>query len=148
MRFQWLRNGVAIVAATNSTLSINHLLATQGSTYSLIASNDFGATTNIVAVPTLEIPYLSFEPRLTNAALRLWLQGPPGQTSILESASDLGSWTALLTNVRTQLESDNWLQYSLRILPVHRKYPPTALLTVSLTVQLGRWGLLSGRTAR
>jgi len=96
--FQWLRNGVAIVGATNSTLIINHLLGTQGGTYSVVASNAFGATTNTVAVLTVEIPYLTFEPRLINGAFRLWLQGPPGQSLILEQSSDLRSWTPVLTN--------------------------------------------------
>jgi hypothetical protein len=99
---QWLRDGVAIAGATNSTLSLVHLLGSQSGAYSVMASNDFGATTNVVALVAVDIPYLGFEPRPVNGAIRVWLQGPPGQIMILESSSDLRSWIPWSTNSTDQ----------------------------------------------
>ena len=101
-RMQWLRDGVAIAGATNSTLSLVHLLGSQSGAYSVMASNDFGATTNVVALVAVDIPYLGFEPRPVNGAIRVWLQGPPGQIMILESSSDLRSWIPWSTNSTDQ----------------------------------------------
>lgn len=51
---QWYRNGVAVLGATNTSLSFNVARVTNSGTYWLMASNSFGISTSSNAVLTVE----------------------------------------------------------------------------------------------
>lgn len=54
IRYQWQRNGVDLVGATNATLTITNLQLGDAGEYRVVVSNGAGATTSVVAV--LEAP--------------------------------------------------------------------------------------------
>jgi hypothetical protein len=54
LSFQWRWNDVAVDAATNSTLALTNVTATQAGDYSAVVSNDSGAVTSAVAVLTVD----------------------------------------------------------------------------------------------
>jgi hypothetical protein len=61
--------------------------------------NDFGAATTVFGSVSVLMPHLWMEPRLTNGAVRVWMQGAPGQRLLLEDTADFRSWTPLESNV-------------------------------------------------
>jgi hypothetical protein len=96
--YQWFWNGSAIAGASNRTFTVTALQPTQGGVYSVMMCNPFGAVTNLMAVVTVKIPYLTFEPRLTAGVLRLWLPDRVPVGLALEESADLTHWTLILTN--------------------------------------------------
>jgi uncharacterized delta-60 repeat protein len=72
--FQWQLNGTDIIGATTTTLTFRNARAPQAGAYQLVASNQFGMTTSVVATVTLSpAPTkpgdndIEFYPDLTNA---------------------------------------------------------------------------------
>jgi hypothetical protein len=96
--YQWFWNGTAIAGATNRTFTVTAVQTTQGGVYSVMMSNPFGAVTNLMAVVTVKIPYLSVERAPTPGTLRLGIEGPPEQALVLETSLDLARWSPFYTN--------------------------------------------------
>jgi len=54
--YQWNLNGAAVSAATNSTLSLTNVQATQAASYTVVVTNVAGSITSQVAILTVNIP--------------------------------------------------------------------------------------------
>lgn len=56
LRYQWLRNGAAVAGQTNTWLLLTNAHPADAGDYQLVAMNDFGSTTSLVATVTASIP--------------------------------------------------------------------------------------------
>jgi hypothetical protein len=92
VRFQWLANGEEIRGATNETLVIGSTGGADGGEYSVIAENDFGLLTKVVAHLRVEIPLMTFNTGTDNGSLSFSLSGPPGKTFEIQVTEDLETW--------------------------------------------------------
>src|ERR1035437_9027809 len=55
LAYQWIANGVAIVGATNTTLSVANCDVPQRGNYQVVATNIYGSVTSSVAVLTITL---------------------------------------------------------------------------------------------
>ena len=92
---QWLRDGIAILNATNVSLTV-----TQAGTYSVIMSNFVAVTTNMVAHVEIAGPFLLGRSLVTNnATISFVLAASNAAPFILQTTTNLGSaWWSLVTN--------------------------------------------------
>lgn len=73
--YQWLRNGVAVSGATNASLALTNVQASQAGSYTVVVSNSAGsrtsnpATLTVVSGPTSRLSNLSVRTTLTNGQL-------------------------------------------------------------------------------
>lgn len=103
-RFQWRTNGVNILNATNSTLTLNNVQLPQALTYSVMVSNFMGVLPSANAKLTVGYPYtLGFQKFTTNGmdALRLLLPSNAWATNIyiIQGTTNFSNWLALRTNL-------------------------------------------------
>ena len=101
--YQWYRNTNSLfVGATNSTLTLNNVQATNAGTYSVIVSNAAGAVNSTNALLTVssgayappQVTGLIF----TNGAFRLTIAGDSGPDYIVQASSNLLNWDDRFTN--------------------------------------------------
>jgi hypothetical protein len=100
--FQWFFDAAALPAQTNSTLTLSNVsLATAGD-YAVVAAADGGAVTSLVASLTIYAPpVISGVSVVSSGGVLLSLGGTPGNTYILEGATNLlppVNWVSLATN--------------------------------------------------
>jgi hypothetical protein len=100
LSYQWFDNGSAVANATNQTLTLTSIQATNGGLYSVVVSNAFGSTTNppeqVVVEPAGVAIGLS--PTLT-------ISGVVGYNYVIQSTTDLGntnSWVTVTNLTLTQ----------------------------------------------
>jgi hypothetical protein len=91
-RYQWWRNATNLIAgATNSSLTLTNLAATNAATYSLVASNGCGMVSNLVAALAVVSPFT--------------ITGPPQGQSVCAGSPvefDVATfWPGSLTNFLT-----------------------------------------------
>lgn len=108
LQYQWLRDGSAIIGATNATLLVTPELG--AGAFKVIAGNEFGFATNLIAVftaipsPALAASLPRFEvlglaPRLADGSFGLLVAGISGTTFVVEASSDLLQWHPVSTNL-------------------------------------------------
>ena len=112
--FQWRLDGLTLLGATNSSLTLSNFQATQAGAYSVIVSNFAGAVTNpvmsITAAPQFRLNYSLV---LTGGATHVRLTGPLPNHLAIEATTNLIQWSELQVqeNVTpldfTDLESNN-----------------------------------------
>jgi hypothetical protein len=92
---QWLRDGIAVLNATNTSL-----IVTQAGTYSVIMSNFVAANTNLVAHVEVAGPFLLGRSLKTNnATINFVVAASNAAPFILQTTTNLGSeWSSLVTN--------------------------------------------------
>jgi fructan beta-fructosidase len=87
--YQWYNHGAAIAGATNSTLNIFPVPATNASYY-VVVSNDGGSTTSSVAPLTVNGPYSVAYWRMENQITAPNNQGVPSWPGIADADTKLG----------------------------------------------------------
>jgi len=128
LAFAWSFNNGPLTAQTNSTLVLSNLSLAMAGNYAVIVSAQGGSVTSLVASLTVYVP-----PGIggifenTNGTVALNLTGLPGDTYILESATNLGlsmNWLYLATNTLgsngvwqfTDLQATNFPQQFYRLM--------------------------------
>jgi hypothetical protein len=96
--YAWRLDGQVIPGATSTSLNLTNLQSSQSGTYSVIASNIYGAVTNIVALVTVAAPVqLKYELISTNGDLAMRIMGPIINPLTLEATDNLTNWVPLQT---------------------------------------------------
>jgi YVTN family beta-propeller protein len=65
LTFQWQQNGINIVGATNSTLTLNNVQGADAGTYTVIITSGSGSTVSIPVQLSVNYPYVNFEGKQT-----------------------------------------------------------------------------------
>jgi hypothetical protein len=93
--FQWFKNGVTLVGATNATLSVLVVTAIDGGTYTAVASNAAGSATTNAAVLTVTEPIVVPPPPVSpppvsgSAVAPSFTTQPDSQTLLVGSNASL-----------------------------------------------------------
>jgi hypothetical protein len=105
LNYQWYRDGIPVIGATNATLMLAGIQFSNAGSYSVIVSNALGAITNapfqVIVNPA-------------NVSLGLFpgvkIDGTVGYTYIIQSASNLGDTNAwqTITNITLTQPSEIW----------------------------------------
>jgi hypothetical protein len=95
LSYQWFQNGIALVGATNQTLTLLSIQATNAGSYSAIVSNPFGSVTNAPAQVVVNPAGVSLglRPSLT-------ISGVIGYNYDIQSTTDVSatnSWATITT---------------------------------------------------
>ena len=99
--YQWQSNNVNISGATNNFLSLTNVQLNQSGTYSLVASNGYGSSTNNATLVVQPFVFNggSMNLIMTSSGLRFRLDSVYAAHSVIVFAStDLVSWLPILTN--------------------------------------------------
>ena len=102
--YQWQCNSTNIDGATNTSLSLTNVQASQSGNYSVVVTNAFGTITNyaMLAVQSFVFNNGSTNLLFTTNGLQLQLNGVYATNSvILYASTDLVSWLPILTNAAT-----------------------------------------------
>jgi hypothetical protein len=106
LRYQWLKNGVPLAGATDSTLTLSNLQATNSGSYSVTVSNSVGAVTTYPGL-------LSVSPVEMNFALYggIQMNGVVGQTYGVQSTLDLSNTNSWVGRTNITLPTPTYLWY-------------------------------------
>lgn len=104
VRYQWRKENLLIVVATNSFLTLSNVTWSHAGNYDVVASDDYGSTTSTVATITVLVPALAATlgpPSYTaNNQFQFTVTGATGSNYIVQASTNLatGNWLSLLTN--------------------------------------------------
>jgi len=127
LAYQWYFNTNAPIAnATNTTLTLANIQATNAGTYSVTVTNVAGSVTSTNAILTVSLGTPS-KPQLSgfiynNGTFSLTVNGDTGPDYIVQASTNLTDWTSIFTNhspippfVWTDLGASNFSQRFYRI---------------------------------
>jgi len=103
LAYQWYFNtNSPMSGATNSTLTLNNVQATNAGTYSVVVSNTAGAVTSASAVLTVSTggyarPQVA-STTFNNGVFNLIVSGDAGPDYIVQASTNLLTWQSLFTN--------------------------------------------------
>jgi uncharacterized repeat protein (TIGR03803 family) len=102
--YQWLLNGIPIIGATNSTLTVSNLVITDGGNYVVTVTNDWGSATSGQANLTIALPPLIDSiSNNVDGNLTLYFTSTPDQTNRLWMTTNLltpsSLWQVMATNI-------------------------------------------------
>jgi hypothetical protein len=96
-RYQWRRNSLDIVGATNATYALTNIQFDRCGSYSVVISNLVGMVTNAIATVSVDSALkLSLDTSSQPANFRL--SGSATQAMVLQLSTNLSLWTPLWTN--------------------------------------------------
>ena len=103
LSYQWLKNGVALTDATNSSVTITNVERSDIANYSVVVTNLSGSLTSSVVTLTVTGLTMGFVGENTgaNGSLNLSFAGLPNTTYLLETATTLSppvDWVPIATN--------------------------------------------------
>ena len=102
LAYQWRYNGTNIAGATNATLALQNLQASNAGDYRVVVSNAAGLVNSLPArLTVLEPLVLSARLNLGTGSLSLGFNGPPGQRYQIELSLDLKVWLPVLNITNT-----------------------------------------------
>ncbi len=90
--YQWRCNGTNIPGATASSFVTPSLPSGIAASYSVVVSNAFGASNQLISRILVRQPSLPSLPAVVNGHLRIWLPPDSNQMFDLEGSSDLITW--------------------------------------------------------
>jgi len=103
--YQWNFNGLPLVGATSSNLTLTGVLTAFNGNYSVVVANGLGSITSAVATLSVTLPQVSLS-TAGNALLGKTTNGfsfqfgvPVGVTYVVLASVDLRNWTPIYTNV-------------------------------------------------
>lgn len=98
--YQWRLNGTNIPNATASSYTRTNVQASDAGNYSVVIWNAVGPTTSSDATLTVDTsPVRLTSSLLSNGSLNLHIEGPLIATYIVQSSTDLKTWTSISTNL-------------------------------------------------
>src|SRR5205085_5342222 len=84
-RYHWYRNGIRIAETSDPSLVRNNISAQDVGIYSIIASNNIGISSNVVAHVTVEVPLqLTFSASKNAGALQFRILGAASHTFYIQ----------------------------------------------------------------
>jgi hypothetical protein len=97
LKYQWQFNGVNLPGATNSTLTVPNVQASQAGQYVVVVSSDTGVTSpaamlSVISPAAIELSISKPSP------FQLHVSAPAGQNVVLQASTNLTDWLSLLTN--------------------------------------------------
>ncbi|MFO1514390.1 MAG: immunoglobulin domain-containing protein, partial [Verrucomicrobiota bacterium] len=98
LRYQWLLNGSPLAGKTNTWLALPNAHPSEAGDYQLVAMNDFGATTSVVATVTVSIPSpVLNSAMMTTDGFRFSFTSIAGVIYVVEYKDNLtaGAWNEL-----------------------------------------------------
>ena len=104
-------NGVNLPNATNASLTLNAIGATNCGNYVVCVTNTFNTVMSIAATLGLETPLHFLSPRTAADGLHLSLSGPSGTNYVIECSTDFALWIPLATN-RAQTGFADYVDFS------------------------------------
>jgi len=128
LAFQWFSNNAVLTAQTNSTLILSNLSLSAAGNYAVVVSAAGGSVTSAVVTLMIYVPPgISGVAAHPDGSIALNLTGGPGDTYVLEAATNLSSpvaWLYLATNTLgtngiwqfTDLQATNFAQQFYRLL--------------------------------
>jgi len=96
--YQWRFNDANIPGATSSRLTVSDVRAAKEGSYQVVASNGEGAVRSALAVVLLDNPVGIHYNTTASCRYHLRLTGPAGRTFILQTSTNLTTWSAVFTN--------------------------------------------------
>ena len=96
--YQWRHNGTNILGATGRTYTRNNVKAADAGTYTVDVTNG-GGTVSPSATLTVNIAPRITTSLLSNGSLNLHIIGPLIATYVVQSSTDLKTWTSISTNL-------------------------------------------------
>jgi hypothetical protein len=106
LSYKWLKNGVSIAGATNSTLTLSNLQATNSGSYSVTVSNSVGAVTTypgLLSVSPAEMVFSLYG--------GIQMNGVVGQTYGVQSTLDLSNTNSWVGRTNITLTTPTYLWY-------------------------------------
>ena len=99
LRYQWRRNGIALVNETNATLQIPEVTFADAGQYSVVVHNNVDFTVSAEAALTVAMPEMvqCVHVEQTGNGVRLIVAGPAACTYRVECTADFVAWEALGT---------------------------------------------------
>jgi hypothetical protein len=97
VKYQWRRDGEVLAGATNATLVVAGVGLADGGSYTVEVRNEFGEVERGVASVAVELTLLGRTPEIVGGMLRVTVQRPAGQAVVVESSSDLATWSPVAT---------------------------------------------------
>jgi hypothetical protein len=96
--YQWRFNNLDIAGATASTYTVTNLTAARQGAYQVLASNREASINSAQAVTLLDNPVRINYTTTPACPFNLRLSGPAGKSFILQTTTNLTTWTSLWTN--------------------------------------------------
>jgi Concanavalin A-like lectin/glucanases superfamily/Immunoglobulin domain len=107
MVYQWEFNDVLILGATNSTLALTGVQASNTGSYKVVISNATGTKTSAVAILTVtDSPVLVNSRTTAEGLFAFTLSGPPGLRYTIEATTNLQQWASLAVLTNTTGQAD------------------------------------------
>lgn len=98
LNYQWRANGVAIARQTNASLTIANFSSGDQKRYDVVVSNSAGSVTSTAAELHLNSPVRFTRLMASNGQFSTTLLGAAGSNYIIETSTNLTTWTRLSTN--------------------------------------------------
>ena len=99
--YQWSLEGAVLPGATNSTLALTNVQASNAGNYSVVVTNSVGSVTSSVAALTVSAPPTLDSAGMAATGFTFQLSVPVGSTCVILASTDLQNWTPIATNVAT-----------------------------------------------
>jgi hypothetical protein len=90
LSFQWLKSAAGINQATNPTLILPAVTPSDGATYNVFVSNNYGAVTSSAANLTIVAPLMINSIRVSNGVASVSWNAIPGNSYTLQNNGDAG----------------------------------------------------------
>lgn len=140
---QWLRNGVPVPGQTKPSLIFTNVLPADAGDYQLVAQNEFGSTTSVVATVSVSIPQplLKFSGSTTNG-FSFTFTSIAGVIYVVEFKNDLntGTWMELERRFGAgglEIVTDSTAGGATRLYRVRAVYAPPPQLAVAAPTATG-----------
>ncbi len=98
LTYQWRKDGIPLLAATNSTLLIPDVQPSQAGLYSVTVSNGFTSVLSASAALAVISSSGPGAPGFTGDEFGFGISGPAGTSFIVESSANLTGWQAIATD--------------------------------------------------
>jgi hypothetical protein len=98
LTYQWRKDGIPLVAATNATLLIPDVQPSQAGRYSVTVSTGFTSVLSASAALVVISSSGPGAPGFTGDEFGFGISGPAGTSFIVESSANLSGWQAIATD--------------------------------------------------
>lgn len=99
LSYQWRKDGIPLVAATNSTVLMPDVQPTQAGWYSVVVSNGFTSVISASAALVVVSSSGAGAPGFTGDEFGFGISGPTGSSFAVDASTNLTAWHAIATNI-------------------------------------------------